>query len=166
MSNEFKSDLRTAADQFKAEATRTGNAAVAQREVTAKVYADQGVTEEMVKAVNNANSLIANAGILAAGEMASGHFNGEGAADDRFSLTVQGFGRDNFEAVIKKVGVVNIPGNKEKGIEAREENRPLQVASQRWTHHGNRGNGEYQSIKGHLNEMGKPLLAAIAKNQG
>lgn len=165
MSNEFKSDLRAAANLLKEKAVVTGSAAVAQREVAAQIYTEQGVSEEMVKKVNDANALIANAGVLAAGEMAFGHFSAAPAADGRFSMSVQGFGRDVFETTIKAQGTVNIPANKERGTEAREEVRPLQVSTQRWIHHSARGNGEYQSIKGHLNEMGSPLLAAIAKAQ-
>ena len=163
MSNEFKSDLRAAAELMKSKAVTTGSAAVAKQEVTAQIYAEKGVTEEMVRAVRDADSLIANAGNLAGGEMANAHFTANPTADGRFSLSVQGFGRDVFETTVKAQGVVNIPANKNTGAEAREELRPLQISSQRWIHHNTRGNPEYQQIKSHLNEIGAPLLAAIAK---
>ncbi len=164
-SNEFKSDLRSAADLFKEKATATGNTALVAREVALQVYKEQGVTEDMVKAVNNANSLIGNAGNLAGGELGHNFFQQNPTADGRFSLTVQGVGRDLFEMSVVAQKVVGIPANESKGTEAREEIRPLQITSQRWTHHSNRGNSEYQNVKRHLTELGQPLLAAIAKNQ-
>ena len=163
--NEFKTDLRGACDLFKEKATRTGDAAQVAREVTMQVYKERGVTEEMVRAVNNANALIANAGNLAGGELANEHFMQNPSADGRFSFTVQGVGRDLFEMAVVAQKIVTIPANESKGTEAREEVRPLQIASQRWTHHSDRGNAEYQHIKRSLIDLGQPLLAAIAKNQ-
>lgn len=165
MSNEFKSDLRAAAELMKSKAVTTGSGAVAKQEVAAQIYTEKGVTEEMVRKVRDADSLIANAGNLAVGEMGLDHFTANPSADGRFSLSVQGFGRDVFETTVKAQGVVNIPANKAAGTEAREELRPLQISTQRWIHHNTRGGGEYQQIKGHLNESGAPLLAAIAKLQ-
>jgi hypothetical protein len=163
MTIEFKSDLRNLANTIKEKSTITGNVAVAQASVVQDVLASAGLTAEQVKAVNSVNSLVANAGILAAGEMAHGHFTAT-PTDKNFSLTIPGVGRDSFDVNIKASSVVTIPANKNTGAPAREEERALVVGSQRWTHHGDRTAAEYNDVKKHLNQTGVELLAILAKN--
>lgn len=163
MSNEFKSDLRALADKIKEDATITGNVAVATAAIMAGALESAGLDAEQVKKLNNVHALVANAGILAGGEMAHGHFTAN-TTDKNFSLTIPGVGRDSFDVNIKASSTVTIPANKNTGAPAREEERALVVGSQRWTHHSDRTAAEYSDIKKHLNTMGTPLLAMLAKN--
>lgn len=153
----FKVDLREAADRFKKEATQQGLDAKVEREVTAAVYASVGVTPEMVASVRAADSLIGNAANLACGELGHAHWTANTPKpDERFTLSVTGFGRDQYEAVVRAQAEVGI-GTK--------ETRGLQLSTGRWSHHNTRGGAEHTLIKTTLTEMGVPLLAAIAKAQ-
>lgn len=163
-SNEFnfKSDLRALADKIKSDATVTGNTAIATKAIMGGVLEEAGLTEEQAIKVNNAYSLVANAAILAGGEMALPHFEGN-KEETAFTMTVPGAGRDKFDAVIRNYGTVTIPANKTTGAAAYEQDRALQVGSQRWTHHSNRTAAEYSDIKKHLNHIGTGLLASLDK---
>lgn len=165
MSNEinFKPELRALADKIKENATITGNAAAATKAIVEEALIAEGLTTEQAQKVGNVHALVANAGTLAAGEMAFGHFSAN-PSDQNFSLTIPGVGRDSFDVNIKAQSTITIPANKNTGAEAREEQRALTVGSQRWTHHSNRTAAEYTAVKQHLNQLGAPLLASLAKN--
>ncbi len=154
---QFKDDLRTTANLFKQEATIKDNDGNVRREIVASVYANCGVTQEMVENVRAADSLIANASNLAAGELAHQSWTANTPTPDaRFTLSATGFGRDSYEAVIRAQAEVGV-GTK--------ETRGLQLSTGRWNYHNTRGGAEHTQIKQHLTEQGVSLLAAIAKAQ-
>lgn len=161
--SEFKSDLRALADKLKQDATVTGDVAVATAGVFASVLAEAGLTPEQDIALSKARALVANAGALAGGELAGTHFTNNADATN-FSLTIPGTGRDQFDVAIKRTHLVNIPANAKTGAPAREEMRALAVSSARWNHSGARPAAEFTQIKQHLNQLGAPLLAGLAKN--
>lgn len=161
--NTFKADLRALADKIKTDATITGNTAAATTAIIEGALQEEGLSLEQAKKVGSVYALVANAGTLAAGEMAFDHFTAN-KEDQNFSLSIPGAGRDVFDVNIKATTTVNIPANEKLGTPARSEDRALAVGSQRWTHHGGRTAAEYTSIKQHLNQLGAPLLASLAKN--
>lgn len=157
INSSFAADLRATAEKLKQNATTTNLDAVVKREVTQEIYKGLGVTADAVKAVREADSLLANAANLAALELANAQFTATPPApEDRFNLTVQGFGRDRYEATVR--------AQAEVGVETKEL-RGLQLGTARHVYHNTRGGAEHQAVKAYGTELGKPLLALIAKNR-